>query len=43
MPSHGSVDMPIWGDVFRTMSRDEGSRQMRLHNLTKYIESLQGK
>jgi mono/diheme cytochrome c family protein len=43
MPSHGSVDMPIWGDVFRTMSRDEGARQMRLHNLTKYIESIQGK
>lgn len=43
MPSHGSKDMPIWGDVFRTLSRDEGGRQMRLHNLTKYIESLQVK
>jgi mono/diheme cytochrome c family protein len=43
MPAHGSADMPIWGDVFRTLSRDEGARQMRLHNLTKYIESLQGK
>jgi mono/diheme cytochrome c family protein len=42
-PSHGSTDMPIWGEVFRTLSRDEGGRQMRLHNLTKYIESLQVK
>lgn len=43
MPAHGSKDMPVWGDVFRSMSRDEGTRRMRLHNLTKYLESLQAK
>lgn len=41
--AHGSKDMPVWGDVLRSMSRDEGERRMRLHNLTKYIESIQVK
>lgn len=41
--AHGSKDMPVWGDVFRSISRDEGTRRMRLHNLTKYLESIQAK
>lgn len=43
MPAHGSKDMPIWGDVFGSMSRNESEMRMRLNNLTNYIESIQKK
>jgi mono/diheme cytochrome c family protein len=42
-PAHGSKDMPVWGDVFRSMERDNAAQQMRVSNLTKYLESLQTK
>lgn len=41
MEAHGSKDMPIWGTVFRSISRDEGTVKMRLNNLTNYIKSIQ--
>lgn len=37
-PSHGSQDMPVWGPIFRQMGNDT----LRLYNLRKYVESLQG-
>jgi mono/diheme cytochrome c family protein len=41
-PAHGSKEMPVWGDVFQSMSRDSGAgMQMRISNLTAYIKSLQ--
>ena len=45
MPTaHGSKDMPVWGNVFQSMSRDNGAgMQMRVANLTAYIKSLQAK
>jgi len=43
-PAHGSKDMPIWGSVFQSLSHgDQGQVQLRIANLTKYIESLQAK
>lgn len=42
--AHGTKDMPVWGSLFRDMSQGhEGEVQQRVNNLTKYIESLQGK
>lgn len=42
IPAHGTADMPIWGDVFREMGRGDSSQvNLRLRNLTKYVESLQ--
>ncbi|HZP48812.1 MAG TPA: c-type cytochrome [Vicinamibacterales bacterium] len=39
MPSaHGSSPMPVWGPVFRAI----GSEPLRIYNLKKYIDSLQG-
>jgi hypothetical protein len=35
--------MPTWGDVFRSIQRDEAIVKLRVHNLTDYIESLQQK
>jgi mono/diheme cytochrome c family protein len=44
LPAHGSKDMPIWGDVFWRMSGGRQSEvQLRVANLDRYIESLQGK
>ena len=42
MPSHGSKDMPVWGPIFASMgTTSDGSMQLRIRNLTKYIASLQ--
>jgi mono/diheme cytochrome c family protein len=43
LPAHGNKEMPVWGPVFRGMSRGEGDVQLRIANLTKFIESLQVK
>jgi mono/diheme cytochrome c family protein len=41
-PSHGSRDMPVWGSIFAAMgTTSDGSMQLRIRNLTKYIASLQ--
>jgi mono/diheme cytochrome c family protein len=42
--SHGSHDMPVWGQVFWRMSQgDTGQVQLRVVNLTRYLKSLQAK
>jgi mono/diheme cytochrome c family protein len=41
LASHGSRDMPIWGDVFKSLSKDQDITRMRVSNLTAYIKSLQ--
>lgn len=44
VPAHGTKDMPIWGNLFWHMSQGhEGEVQLRVANLTNYIESLQTK
>jgi mono/diheme cytochrome c family protein len=44
VPSHGTKDMPIWGNLFWHMSQGHSSEvQLRVANLTKYIGSLQQK
>jgi mono/diheme cytochrome c family protein len=44
VPAHGTREMPVWGQLFWTMSHGhEGEVQQRVANLTKYIESLQEK
>ncbi len=42
--AHGDQDMPVWGPVFWRISQGhEEIVQMRIANLTKYLESLQEK
>ncbi len=41
--AHGSKEMPVWGDVFKSMSKDPAALQMRLSNLTAYVRSIQVK
>lgn len=44
MPSHGSKDMPVWGNLFWHLSGGRSSEvQQRVSNLNKYVESLQKK
>lgn len=44
--AHGSREMPIWGQIFRSMGSVDTARsqsELRTHNLVKYIESIQEK
>lgn len=44
LPAHGSKDMPVWGQLFWTLSHgSKGEVQLRVQNLTEYIKSLQEK
>jgi mono/diheme cytochrome c family protein len=45
MPSaHGSQQMPVWGPIFWQLGqRNEAQAQLRIRNLTSYVESLQQK
>lgn len=41
--AHGSRDMPVWGDVFRSMTTDSSVPVQRVYNLTNYVKSIQAK
>jgi len=44
LSAHGTKEMPIWGNLFWSMSGGHESEvQQRVTNLNKYIESLQKK
>ena len=40
-PSHGSKTMPIWGPIFHAIEFDQDLGNVRIENLTKYLESIQ--
>jgi mono/diheme cytochrome c family protein len=43
-PAHGSKDMPVWGPIFMSIGgHSRADVQLRIRNLTNYLESLQGK
>jgi len=37
--AHGSRDMPMWGELFRSLSRD--TAQIRVQALSDYVKGLQ--
>jgi len=41
--AHGSRDMPVWGSIFGSMSPNQDLVQVRVYNLLKYLETVQGK
>jgi len=41
--SHGTREMPIYGDMFRDIRQDEAFVKLRVGVLTSYIQSLQQK
>ena len=43
LPTHGSKTMPIWGPTFHEIEFDQDLGNVRLENITKYLESIQRK
>ncbi len=43
VPAHGAKDMPVWGKILRSAPDDTSTVKLRVYNLAKYIEGLQGK
>jgi len=42
--AHGSKDMPVWGPVFMSLGTHSAAQtQLRIRNLTNYLESIQVK
>jgi mono/diheme cytochrome c family protein len=39
--AHGTSDMPIWGPLFRSQNKDVA--ELRIHNLSSFVESIQEK
>jgi mono/diheme cytochrome c family protein len=39
--AHGTSDMPLWGELFRTVDANQSLGELRVKNLTNFIESLQ--
>ena len=40
-PAHGSKDMPMWGDVFKSISANRTFAEMRVNALVDYLKKLQ--
>lgn len=40
--AHGSRDMPIWGELFRSL-RNQADSDLRVNALMRYIEQIQAK
>lgn len=41
--AHGTAQMPVWGELFRTSGSDAPEVRLRITNLTRYVETLQSK
>jgi len=41
--AHGSREMPVWGPVFHEVERDQDWGEIRLENVTTFLQSLQQK
>ncbi len=43
LPAHGTREMPIWGPIFHQVEADQDWGEVRLEEVTKYLESIQKK
>jgi len=41
--AHGSKDMPIWGPLFSELGQSHAQSELRINNISSYIETLQAK
>jgi mono/diheme cytochrome c family protein len=41
--AHGSGEMPVWGPLLSSVSRDAADLHLRINNIVSYIESIQAK
>jgi len=42
-PVHGSKEMPVWGPLLSSVSRNTAETQLRINNIVAYIGSIQAK
>jgi len=40
---HGTREMPVWGPIFSQIAWDQDLGQIRVYNLTQYLEKIQTK
>jgi mono/diheme cytochrome c family protein len=44
IPSHGTIEMPVWGPVLGKMDQaNPQERLLRISNLSRYLESIQAR
>jgi mono/diheme cytochrome c family protein len=44
IPSHGTVDMPVWGPILANMNQaNPQDRLLRISNLSRFLETMQVK
>ena len=41
IPAHGSIEMPVWGPIFRGLDSSEARARIRIDHLVSYLESFQ--
>ena len=41
--AHGTMDMPVWGPIFRGLDASDPRARIRIDNLVSYLESMQTK
>ncbi len=41
VPAHGTLDMPMWGDIFKSVSLNRSFAEMRVNNLVEYLQQIQ--
>jgi hypothetical protein len=41
--AHGAKDMPIWGPLLSEVGQSHAQAELRIHNLSAYLETLQAK
>jgi hypothetical protein len=42
-PAHGSLEMPVWGPIFRSLDPNDKLVSVRIANVVAYVQSLQVK
>ena len=44
IPSHGSVELPVWGPILGKMDMaNDQARALRISNLSRYLDSIQAR
>lgn len=44
VPSHGTAEMPVWGPILGKMNQTNfQDKQLRISNLSRYLESIQAR
>jgi mono/diheme cytochrome c family protein len=41
IPAHGSLDMPTWGNIFKSISSNGAFGEMRINALVTYLQQIQ--